>query len=457
MTGSDLGNGSGKPVRGPVLGPPGGPLSPASGQAPGASPGPALSLTAGLRYGALGAPLAFAALPLYVLLPNHYAGQLGVPLAGLGAVLLGARALDAVIDPALGRWIDQGLARPRRQVVGMAAVAALALALGFAALFFPPAGSSTALLAWCAAALVVTGLGYSALGVLHQAWGARLGGTAAAQARIASWREGMALAGVLAASVLPALAGIPAMVGLCIALLALGLWALSGAPLRRAPPRLAKAGPASGVWALPWRGAAFRRLMAVFVLNGVASAIPATLVVFFIRDRLQTPAWEPAFLGSYFAAGALSMPLWVRAVARYGLLPCWLAGMGLAVAAFVWAARLGAGDSAAFVVICVASGAALGADLAIPSALLTGVIARAGHALRHEGSYFGWWTCANKLNLALAAGLALPLLQGLGYAPGSRNEAALTSLALIYAAVPCLLKLAAAALLWTCRDHLDRR
>lgn len=45
--------------------------------------------------------------------------------------------------------------------------------------------------------------------------------------------------------------------------------------------------------------------MAVFVLNGVASAVPATLVIFFIRDRLQVPAWEPLFLGSYFAAAAL--------------------------------------------------------------------------------------------------------------------------------------------------------
>ena len=65
---------------------------------PAASP-VALPWHAGLRYGALGAPLAFAALPLYVLLPNHYAGQLGVPLAALGLVLLGTRALDAVIDP----------------------------------------------------------------------------------------------------------------------------------------------------------------------------------------------------------------------------------------------------------------------------------------------------------------------------------------------------------------------
>ena len=416
----------------------------------------------GLRYGALGAPLAFAALPLYVLLPSHYAAQLGVPLAGLGVVLLATRAQDALIDPALGRWVDHGLAQPRQRVLAGAWVAALLMALGFAALFFPPPGSSSALLAWCAGALVVTSLGYSALGVLHQAWGARLGGGAAAQARIVSWREGLSLAGVLAASVLPALAGIPVMVATCIGLLVLGLWGLSAAPFKPVPPRLL--GPADGdrasaqgaTWVLPWRVANFRRLMAVFLLNGVASAVPATLVLFFIRDRLQAPAWEPLFLGSYFAAAALSMPLWVRAVARFGLVRCWLAGMGLAVAAFVWAARLGAGDGVAFVAICLASGAALGADLAIPGALLAGVIQRAGHGLRHEGSYFGWWTCANKLNLALAAGLALPALQALGYAPGARSEAALVSLALIYAALPCLLKLAAAALLWHHRFHLDR-
>ena len=47
--------------------------------------------SASLRLGALGMPLAFAALPLDVLLPHHYAAQLGVPLAGLGAA---AQKLD---------------------------------------------------------------------------------------------------------------------------------------------------------------------------------------------------------------------------------------------------------------------------------------------------------------------------------------------------------------------------
>ena len=440
----------------------------------------------GLRYGALGAPLAFAALPLYVLLPSHYGGSLGVPLASLGAVLLATRALDALVDPWLGRLADQVLARPRRDAMAMAAVAAMLLAAGFVALFLPPAGSPAHLLAWCAAALVLTCLGYSSLGVLHQAWGARLGGGPALQAQVVAWREGLALAGVLAASVLPALAGIPAMVATGCALLALALWALAGAPYRLARPRLAyaarEAAAAAAIEAviaaandvvtdaastaatgaaptdpwLPWRVPAFRRLMSVFLLNGVASAIPATLVLFFIRDRLQAPAWEPAFLGGYFAAAALSMPLWVRAVSRWGLLRCWLAGMALAVSAFVWAARLGSGDTLAFALICGASGAAFGADLAVPGALLAGVIRRAGHALEHEGQYFGWWTCANKLNLALAAGLSLPVLQSMGYSPGARSAAALGSLALIYAALPCLLKGAAAALLWHHRHTLDR-
>jgi len=213
----------------------------------------------------------------------------------------------------------------------------------------------------------------------------------------------------------------------------------------------------SRAWALPWRVPAFRKLIAVFLVNGVASAVPATLLLFFVRDRLQAPGFEPLFLGGYFAAGALSMPLWVKAVARHGLVRCWLAGMGLAIASFVWAARLGAGDVAAFTAVCLASGAALGADLAVPGALLAGVVQRAQHAQRHEGLYFGWWNCASKLNLALAAGLSLPALQWLGYAPGSRSAAALDALAIAYAALPCLLKLAAATLLWTHRFALDPR
>ena len=399
----------------------------------------------GVHYGALGLPLAFVALPLYVVLPNHYATEFGIPLATLGALLLGARLFDAVADPLIGRCVDGLFAQSARRVLGVAAVAACVLALGFRGLFFPPVQGAQALLVWCAALLAVTYLSYSVLSVLHQAWGARLGGDEGQRARIVSWREGLALVGVLVASVLPSVAGLSITSGVFAVALALAVALLWRAPLA---PRSRTAGGTARLTA-PLAIPAFRRLLAVYLVNGVASAVPATLVLFFIRDRLQAQAFEPLFLASYFAAGALSMPLWLRAVARLGLARAWLAGMGLAIATFAWAALLGEGDVLAYTAVCIASGVALGADLTLPGALLAGVIQQQGHGQRLEGAYFGWWKVATKLHLALAAGIALPLLAMFGYAPGGRDAGALQALTLAYCLLPCVLKLIASVLLWT--------
>ena len=91
---------------------------------------------------------------------------------------------------------------------------------------------------------------------------------------------------------------------------------------------------------------------------------------------------------------------------------------------------------------------ALGTDLALPGALLAGVIQADGQSGQAEGAYFGWWNFATKLNLALAAGLALPLLGAFGYVPGSRDAAALDALVVAYCVLPCILKLLAAASAW---------
>ena len=342
-------------------------------------------------YSLLALPLAFAALPLYVLLPNLYARDFGMPLATLGAVLLAARAFDAFTDPLLGRLADRLGSGPARWSLAAGALSALALALGMAALWFPLPRTPVALAAWAFVGLVLTSAAWSQLGISHQAWGARLGQNELQRGRIMAWRESAGLAGVVLASLLPLLAG-----------------------------------------------------LAVTLV-----AIPATLVLFFVQDVLHAPAaQEPWFLATYFLCAALSMPLWLRAVARLGLARSWLAGMLLAVAAFAWTALLGAGDTAAFLVVCALSGAALGADLALPSALLAGVAAAQGEGQQQQGAYFGWWNLAAKLNLALAAGLPLPLLGALGYAPGARDPGALHTLTFAYALLPCALKLAAAAALY---------
>jgi Na+/melibiose symporter-like transporter len=326
------------------------------------------------------------------------------------------------------------------------------VALGFAALFFPPAAalSPTGLLLWVGCALTLSHLAYSGLGILHQAWAARQGGGGIAQSRWVAWREGFALVGVLLASALPALWGWGATTALLVVMLALGLltWQKTA---QRAAASLVLAPPSHDTTSLwqPWRHAGFRRLLMVFMLNGLASAIPATLVLFFVQDRLQAPkAMEPLFLGLYFAAGALSFPLWLKVIDRIGLLRTWATGMTLSVLAFVSVVTLGAGDTTGFLVVCALSGMALGADLTVPGALLNQLIDRCGERGRTDGAFMGWWNLATKLNLALAAGLSLPLLGLWGYAPGQQDADAVLALGLAYGLLPCLLKLLAGLALY---------
>ncbi len=415
----------------------------------------AFSGSNGWRYGLLGLPLAFVALPLYVILPNHYAREFGMPLATLGLVLLLARLFDAFIDPLIGKLSDKLFARSAKSVLAFGALAGVFLALGFVLLFFPPLAvrqQQPMLIAWAAAMLLITYAAYSALSIAHQSWGAMLGGSEAQRSRLVAWREGLGLIGVILASVLPSTLPSPGglIASTAIFIIAIFMawtaWTQSIKPMSSFPSLVNTSSPSIFK---PFRNIEFKRLFAVFVLNGIASAVPATLILFFVQDRLQAPKqMEAAFLGAYFVCAALAVPVWLQCIKRLGLTRSWLLGMVLSIVIFAWAMQLGTGDTTAFIVICALSGIALSADLTIPSALLAGVITDAGDRGRAEGAYFGWWNFATKLNLALAAGLTLPLLGLMGYTPGTQQPQALTALTIVYCLVPIAIKVVAALALY---------
>lgn len=416
----------------------------------------------GVTYGALGAPLAFVALPLYVQWPAFAAENLGLSLAVVGGLLLGMRGVDALIDPWLGAQVDRRFTQGAPGVWRLMAVACVLVAVGFAWLFLPPSFATTSTLratTWSLIGLIVTYLGFSVAQIGHQAWGARLGGDAPYRARVVGAREVFALLGVMVASVLPSQAGwgITALTLTLLLLISMAL--LRHAPTACTPLRSTLGGPTppsaqpTSALGLPWQHREFRRLVLVYLANGMASAIPATLVLFYVRDRLQLPTYEALFLLAYFAAAALSVPWWAKVVARLGLVHAWAAGMALAMVAFVFAAGLDAGDAWGFAAVCVGTGFALGADLLAPAALLTGVIQRAGVSQHAEGVWFGWWNLCTKLNLALAAGVALPLLQWMGYERGDRSTNGLTALVVIYAVLPCVVKGVALLILLRTRWH----
>jgi GPH family glycoside/pentoside/hexuronide:cation symporter len=112
---------------------------------------------------------------------------------------------------------------------------------------------------------------------------------------------------------------------------------------------------------------------------------------------------------------------------------------------FGYTLRLGAGDQVAFAVGCVLSGASIGADLTLLPAMFA---RRMATVSPNGGQGFGLWSLVNKLTLAFAAALLLPLLEQVGFrSSGGSTAQALTLLTWLYAGVPCVLKLLAIALL----------
>ncbi|MCB1930910.1 MFS transporter [Accumulibacter sp.] len=408
-----------------------------------------------LAYGALGLPLAMAALPVYVHVPHLYAEAAGMSLSLLGGLLLAARLLDAGMDPLLGGWSDRAANRQRLIMLALPC-----LALGMFALLHPPAVAAPA---WLLASMLITYFGFSLASVAYQAWGAEIGRDAGERTRLTASREGFGLLGVVLAAAVPGLISTDLAAGLSglaqlfpLLLLLLAAWTFAGSP--PASARLPARGTLLGGLRSVLDDGRFRRLLAVFVVNGIAAALPATLVLFYVADVLQAQTWSGAFLALYFVSGVAFLPLWVSLARRFGRVRSWIASMLVAVASFVWAWGLGAGDVWPFAVVCLLSGAALGADLTLPAALLADISEAAGDSggsgrSAQAGAYFGWWNLVAKLNLALAAGLSLPLLDIVGYRPGV--AAATAGLAAVYCLLPLFFKAVAALLAWRWRNTLE--
>ncbi|MEM7296328.1 MAG: MFS transporter, partial [Pseudomonadota bacterium] len=182
------------------------------------------------------------------------------------------------------------------------------------------------------------------------------------------------------------------------------------------------------------------------LVNATPLAVSSTLFLFYVGATLEADGWEGPLLLIFFLAGAASSPLWSFLATRFGSKPVLLAAMLLAVASFGFAFTLGPGDVALFAIVCIFSGATIGADLVLLPALFS---SRMAEISPNGGQGFGLWAFVSKASLALAAIILLPLLEAVGFQAGSANNPpeALRLLTYFYALVPCALKLIAIGLL----------
>lgn len=219
---------------------------------------------------------------------------------------------------------------------------------------------------------------------------------------------------------------------------------------------LARVPLASGACAL-WANAGFKRLLSAWFLNGVANALPATLFVYFVSDRLGAPDAAGPLLLLYFVSAIIALPVVLRLSRGAHTDAVWRYSLMLTCMVFPFAALVGPGSLAAFAAICALTGFLLAFDLALPAAIQADVV-EADLALSGEqraGLLFALWGATSKLALACATVLGFGLLEAMGYAPGNGADGSV--LVWLYAVAPVLPKLAAMVIMRGYQDTVSMR
>jgi Na+/melibiose symporter-like transporter len=116
--------------------------------------------------------------------------------------------------------------------------------------------------------------------------------------------------------------------------------------------------------------------------------------------------------------------------------------MMLAIITFIWAFFLSTGDAIAYGMICVLSGMALGADLALPPSIIADRITHQ-HKQSEATQFYAILAFIPKMAVALASGIVFLTLDFIGFQAGKNNDSeVLKNVIVLYAILPCLIKLA---------------
>lgn len=412
-----------------------------------------------VSYGIMAIPIAFAGMPIYIHAPDFYASEYGLSLASMGVVLMALRMFDAIQDPFIGKISDKFIHKASHIIC----FAGLLLVISFYGLFSPTLIPDDYLLAWFAIMVLLSSTAFSILSINLNTMGGLWKSTQNQKTQITSYREAFGLIGLLLAIVIPAILSqnmsklqtfnylaIILAILMLISILFFMKWYFRNSKQDGFlfSSELSEGKNNKFWYKLKNLPKATRNLYYIYFLSVLASSIPALLVLFFIRDLLQAEEYTGLFLLLYFVSGAVFMPLWQYISKRRSKYYAWLTAMIIATASFIWAFTLSAGDLWQYAVICVLSGIAFGADLALPPAILAEHI-EINSNQHSSATQFSVLTFLSKFSLAIASILILPLLDMVGFKPDSDNsEQSLAVLSGLYTIMPCLIKLCAILLLW---------
>jgi Na+/melibiose symporter-like transporter len=398
-------------------------------------------------------------LPMALFIPAFYAGELGLPLAGVGAMIAVSRIFDVITDPLIGVISDRLHTRWGRRKPWLAAGTPIIMLATW--MLFVPAGQVSLMYLMIWASLL--SIGYSLFDLPYKAWGAELSTGYAERSRIAAWREGLGAAGQFLFLAVLMVMGTKSRQGSSDQMLAIALMVVVSLPplvavtLRLVPERPPE--KLTGQVLMGWssmllllQNRAFLRSLIAIILFGSGLMIQATLHKLVLTHVVGRPElFAPLILGETIASLA-AMPFWLWLSNRIGkhravtLAALWVGAWSLPLP---W---VGAGDIELYGALITLRGSSFAAIFFLSNSIAADVVDQdtLDSGKQRTGLFFALWGMAIKLAVALGVlmGTGFPALFGFIPAASSHTPSSLSALMHIYGWLPGLIMLLAFPLLW---------
>ncbi|ABS64727.1 major facilitator superfamily MFS_1 [Parvibaculum lavamentivorans DS-1] len=409
-------------------------------------------------------PISALGLPIVVYLPPFYAHDMGLSLTVVGTVFMMARFWDVITDPVLGMVSDRFPSRWGRRRHWIVISAPLLLISAYM-LFMPtPPVTWVYLAGW----MFFLYIGWTLITISHMSWGAELSADYDERSTIQGMREFLLIFGMFTVLALPAIiesvseagAGgaekVAAMGWFIIILLpitiGLAVWVtpeFPSAPHQQIPWKRA--------WGMIMRNRLLQRVLVADLLVNIAPAITGSLYIFFASHVMGLPKSASLLLLIYFIAGFVGIPAWIRMSHIAGKHKTLAIAMVYGAVTLPLVVFFPRGEFWWLFVGNSLYGVAYGAGSFLLRSIMADVIdtdyLETGQ--RRTGLYYSLLSMTAKVGAALAVGITYPLLDLIQFTPGGENSPeTLNQFMALYVAMPALVMLAAAFVMW--RFPLDR-
>lgn len=410
-----------------------------------------------VTYGMPGLPIAAAGVPIAVYIaPLYSSADIGINLALVGAIIMLSRLWDGVTDPLIGRFSDSWFSPIGRRKPWLLMGAPVTM-IAVYYLFIPPDGADWIyFLTWILAFYT----GWTMVTLPFGAWGAELSPDYVERSRVTGYREAWQLAGTILSVAVPGIAFYFGVTGTRNVVMVLAWTVIIIFPLCVLLPVLfvpdKSRSLASGMdWKrglrLIWNNGPFKRVLFAFAVQGMGRQFVAILFVLYTIHVIGAPDAPPLVLAGYFGAGIVGIPLWVKLADKIGKHRAWLISMFVYNIPLACALPLGKGDIVPFTILATIAGLSVAAGTVLPLSMKADVIDidMLRSKEKRAGLFFALWGIADKLTVAVAAFLALTLLNLFGFDPKIENsESALFALSILYLLVPAVFSIGAAVIIW---------